>query len=367
MADDTKPGRKILVYRLGSLGDTIIVLPCFHKVKEVFPNADITLLTNRPVHAKAAPVVSVIGQHFFSRLIEYPVGTRNPFILLKILWQIRRLKIDLVVNLTAIRSLKSSKRDKKFFKFSGIRNFIGFPDHPDDFIKKKELFTGEIEWEASRLARSIKKLGSIELQNDHYWNLLLTQTEIYRAKEILGVNSKQPIIAISPGTKMQSKDWEENNWTNLLAKLKGTLKDYFLVVVGSPDENKIGDKSCAAWGVNSINLCGRVTLRESAAILKYAKLFIGHDSGPMHLSAAMGVPCVAIFSARNLPREWYPRGNTNKVIYHKTNCAGCNLEVCITEKKKCILSITVEEVYETVVEMLKSPQKASLQNGIGNF
>jgi ADP-heptose:LPS heptosyltransferase len=358
MSVDFTKYKRILVYRLGSLGDSIIVLPCFHKVKETFPHAKITLLTNRPVHAKAPPVISVIGQNFFDNVIEYPIGTRNPLILFKILWQIRKSGIDLVVNLTAMRSMKASIRDKRFFRFAGVRHFFGFPDGPEDFNKKRNLLTGEIEWEATRLARTIHQLGKIDLQDDRYWNLLLSQSEISRAKEILGIHIKKEIIAISPGTKMQSKDWEEKNWLNLLNKMKEVLNEYFLLVVGSPEEKAIGEKSCTVWGENSVNLCGAVTLRESAAMLKYAKLFIGHDSGPMHLSAAMGVPCLAIFSARNIPREWFPRGNKNKIIYHKTNCAGCNLEICIIEKKKCILSITVEEVYEKVVNMLKSHEIA---------
>jgi heptosyltransferase III len=358
MSIDFKQFKKILVYRLGSLGDTIIVLPCFHKVKETFPHAKVTLLTNRPVHAKAAPVVSVIGQNFFDSVIEYPIGTRNPFLLFKILWRIRRSGTDLVVNLTAMRSLRASTRDKWFFRFAGIKHFVGFPDGPGDFTKKRNLLSGEIEWEAARLTRSIQQLGRIDLQEDRYWNLILTQSEISKARKILGTNAEKEILAISPGTKMQSKDWEEKNWLNLLRKLKGVLNEYFLLVVGSPEEKSIGEKSCAVWGENSANLCGAVSLRETAASLKYAKLFIGHDSGPMHLAAAMGVPCVAIFSARNIPREWFPRGNTNKIIYHKTNCAGCNLDTCIVEKKKCILSITVEEVYDTVVKMLRSHEIA---------
>jgi ADP-heptose:LPS heptosyltransferase len=72
----------------------------------------------------------------------------------------------------------------------------------------------------------------------------------------------------------------------------------------------------------------------------------------MHLAAAVGTPCVAIFSARNFPRQWFPRGNFNKIIYHGTDCAGCLLELCIEEKKKCILSITVDEVQSAVMDLV---------------
>ena len=74
----------------------------------------------------------------------------------------------------------------------------------------------------------------------------------------------------------------------------------------------------------------------------------------MHLAAAMGTPCVAVFSARNKPRTWFPYGNNHHVIYHKTECYGCGLEVCKLEAKKCITSITVEEVEEAVQTSLQN-------------
>ena len=68
----------------------------------------------------------------------------------------------------------------------------------------------------------------------------------------------------------------------------------------------------------------------------------------MHLAAAVGTPCVAIFAARNIPRVWFPYGEQHRVVYHEVDCMGCGLETCIVEGKKCILSITVAEVMVAV-------------------
>jgi ADP-heptose:LPS heptosyltransferase len=68
----------------------------------------------------------------------------------------------------------------------------------------------------------------------------------------------------------------------------------------------------------------------------------------MHLAGAVGTPCVAIFSARSLPGQWFPRGARNTMIYHQTECFGCGLEVCVQHSKKCLLSITVDEVMQAV-------------------
>ena len=106
------------------------------------------------------------------------------------------------------------------------------------------------------------------------------------------------------------------------------------------------------WSGKTANLCGRVSPRVSAAVLEQAELFVGHDSGPVHLAAAVGTPCVAVYSARSLPGHWFPRGNKTTVFYNRVPCLGCGLETCVTFAKKCILSIGVNQVFDAVAARL---------------
>lgn len=351
-----KSKQRILIYRLGSLGDTIIVLPCFNKIRECFPDADITLLTNRPVLAKAAPLEAILGkEYFYDRVIDYPIGTRDLKILFNLLKQIRNLKIDTVINLTAARSKKSAVRDAWFFKLAGIKKLIGFPSADEDFKVCIDPTTGKYEWEAKRIARRLNVLGAIPLEDDQYWNMRLSPKEVNAADEILKTSMcSTPFLAIGIGTKVQSNDWEEQNWIGLVEKLKQKVPGWRLIIVGAEDEAERANRCIAAWGDNAVNLCGKTSPRVSAAILKQAEIFIGHDSGPTHLAACVGTPCVAIFGARNLPGRWYPRGNQNKIIYHETDCAGCGLEICNEQQKKCILSISIDEVQNAVIELLNN-------------
>jgi len=105
------------------------------------------------------------------------------------------------------------------------------------------------------------------------------------------------------------------------------------------------------WRGPVLNVCGRLSPRESAALIGKAIAFVGHDSGPMHLAASVGTPCVAIFSAQDKPGVWFPFGTRNRVLYHQTDCYGCLLQVCIARKKECIRSITVEQVVNALVEV----------------
>lgn len=328
-----------------------MALPCFHRVRESFPDAEITLLTNRPVATKAAPLEAVLGkQYFFDRVLDYPVGTRNPRVLLDLIRQIRALRIDTVVNLAAARSGMAVRRDRWFFRAAGVRRLIGFSART---VEEADPITGENEWEATRLARRLDALGGIALDADRYWDLRLTPNELLAADQALGDTlSNAPILAVSIGTKQPANDWENDNWQRLLGQLQPILSDWRLVLIGSAEEADRSDSLLEAWGGTGLNLCGKLSPRASAALLRRASLFVGHDSGPMHLAACVGTPCVGIFSARNLPRQWYPRGNGNRIIYHRTECAGCGLEVCIDQQKKCIRSITVNEVQKAILDTI---------------
>jgi heptosyltransferase III len=65
-----------------------------------------------------------------------------------------------------------------------------------------------------------------------------------------------------------------------------------------------------------MNLCGRLTPRESAAAMRNALFFVGHDSGPLHLAAVAGVPCVGIFGNYNKPKWWHPMGHQHRIIHN---------------------------------------------------
>jgi ADP-heptose:LPS heptosyltransferase len=165
---------------------------------------------------------------------------------------------------------------------------------------------------------------------------------------VLSPTAGQSILAVSVGTKVQSKDWGRDNWRALLQRLAALYPDHALALCGASEESEASEFAADGWRQNSpspvVNLCGLLTPRESAAVFAQAAVFVGHDSGPMHLAAAVQTPCVAIFAARNKPRVWFPYGKQHRVLYHQTDCWGCGLETCIIERKKCLTSITVDEV-----------------------
>jgi heptosyltransferase III len=354
MATSTK---RVLIYRLGSLGDTLIALPALHLVASAFPGAERRMLTNFPVNVKAPPAAAILeNSGLVHGYFRYVVGTRSPREVFALWWQLLRWRPDVLVYLGSKRGVESACRDAKFFRLCGISRLIGIPDTQD---MQENRWLGDelaLEPEGARLARNIKELGDAWLDEPGSWDLHLTQAELGRAKEALAAVAGHPMIAVSVGTKVQSKDWGRENWRALLGRLAALYPDYALALSGAPQESEASEFAAEGWrGASAkpvVNLCGRLTPRESAAAFAQARVFVGHDSGPMHLAAAVQTPCVAIFAARNKPRVWFPYGRQHRVVYHQTDCWGCGLETCTVERKKCLTSITVEEVVAEVRAIL---------------
>jgi len=354
--DPTKV-KRVLIYRLGSLGDTVVVLPALHLVARTFPNARRLMLTNVPVHAKAPAASAIIGDSgLVDGYLSYPVGTRSVKTLAQLWLQIRRFRPQVLVYLTKPRGEKAVLRDQRFFKACGIRKIVGLP--LGDRATNLQLTETLWESEAARLARCIGELGLIDLNDLSGWDLRLTPEEIKRAETALQGMGGRPIIACGPGTKVQAKDWGTESWCSLMAKLTSKFPEHGLVLVGAKEDREVSERLAAKWRGKAVNLCGELAPRETAAVLRRAELFLGPDSGPMHFAAAAGVPCVIAFAARTKPGIWFPQGKGHRVLYRNVDCAGCNLETCIEQKKKCLTSISVDDMLAGGVDAWRDSRTA---------
>ncbi len=357
--------KRVLIYRLGSLGDMLIALPALHLVARAYPRAERRLLTNSPVHAKAPAAAAVLeGTGLVDGYLRYTAGTRSVKELLSLWWTIRRFRPEVVVYLAAARGLEAAKRDLRFFRLCGVKEVVGVPltgamqanfggADPESVEAQERLDRADLEAEAARLVRNLSELGEGDLHSAASWSLHLAPEERRRAAEAIGSDALGSApIAVSVGTKVQAKDWGRENWQALLSRLAGEKPGRGLILLGAPEEHEASAFAAARWmrqgGAAVVNLCGKLTPRESAAAIEWAQLFVGHDSGPMHLAAAVGTPSVAIFAARNIPRQWFPFGSRNAVVYHRVDCWGCGLETCIEQGKKCLVSITVDDVMEKI-------------------
>jgi heptosyltransferase-3 len=311
-----KSASPIVIYRLGSLGDTIVSLPCFHQIARTFHGRKRIVLTNEPVSSAAPALQTVLGgSGLIDDVITYTISDRSFFGMLRLMLKLRAVGTDTMVYLTAGRGLKNVRRDLMFFRLCGMRKIIGAPNLQDLHDNRREGIENHIEPEAERLARTITALGHIDLNDRANWDLRITDSERVVAADALGVIKERPFLAFNIGTKMPINHWGRANWSALLAELAQPLGSMALVGIGTTTDLAPTQRLLNHWPGPTVNLCGSLSPRESAAALSHARIFVGHDSGPMHLSAAMGTPTIGLFGNNNLPRKWHPYGPGNFVIH----------------------------------------------------
>ncbi len=362
---DRQKIRRVLIYRLGSLGDTMVVLPSLHLVAQLFPNAERRMLSNQPVHGKAAPASAILeNSGLITGYMSYPVGTRNPLTLGKIALSIRAYRPDLLVYLTKPRGEAVLTRDRRFFSTAcGVPRIAGLPTGELGSNLPPSMPGGLWESEAARLARSLATLGPLDVNDLNNWDLRLTPDEESVAKQAIGPLMGRPLLACGPGTKMQAKDWGALAWTELLDQLASAYPEYGLILVGAKDDFAVSEQVSKAWGGRSLNLCGVLAPRITAAVLARASLFLGPDSGPMHFAAAAGVPCAIAFASRSQPGIWFPVGSGHQVVYHRQSCSNCDLELCVTNEKRCLTSISPKEMFAAAQRALEAGQQRHQKDG----
>jgi len=344
----------IIIYRLGSLGDTIVALPCFHRIAQSFPTATRILLTNVPVATKAAPVRAILGgSGLVDRAIAYPIGTRSPLKLWRLAREIRALKATTLIYLTPARGLVAVIRDFLYFRLCGIHRIIGLPVTADLQTNRMDHATGYVERECERLARTLSALGPIDLAARGAWDLLLTEEEKSTGRKTVEAFGNSAFIAINMGGKYVENDWGAERWIELLSRLASNYSSYGLLIVGAAEDSVRAQAVTRDWPNCVINACGRLAPRESAATLQAASIFIGHDSGPLHLAAASNVACVGLLSGLNRPKKWHPYGNIHRIIHRMEGMS----------------AISVDEVVAAVSALLSAPsventsaRAAALQN-----
>ena len=180
-----KQPKRILIFRPGGLGDTIIALPCFHLLARAFPDAERRVLTNSPGKSVQVGVEAILKG---SGLVHgyFEVDYRRVFAhsreQLSLMKRIREWKPDLLVHLTEPRRMIRLFTELAFFKLCGIRRIIGMPVSRELLENKWDPERKSYEYEAARLGRCLSEVGEVHLDDRADWSLLLSEDE--RLQEI---------------------------------------------------------------------------------------------------------------------------------------------------------------------------------------
>ncbi len=303
----TGPVERLLIWRMGSIGDAVVALPVFHLLARAFANAERRVLTNLPVNGNAAPLQAVLGNSGLADgYFAYPMGTRNPARLLGLRHEIASWRADLAICLNEPRNAFAERRDRMFLRWCGVRRILAVPAEP----------AAAQEAESQRLAGLVAGIGKAATGDPAGWRLNLTEAEQARADALVRDRmGERPFIALGIGTKIAINEWGDDRWRQVLAGLTADRQSLGLVLIGGPDDGARSRALAENWRGPVVDLCGRTPPRISAAAIGRARLFLGPDSGPMHLAASVGTPSVVVFSTHNPPGRWFPFGAAHRIFY----------------------------------------------------
>lgn len=356
---------RILVYRIGALGDTLVSVPALWAIREHFANAHITMLCDYHIRARYVLAADLLrGSGIVDDFMMYPVDPTprgrklRPLRMAKLLMRLRLRRFDAVVYLAPAQRLPEQVvRDERFFRLAGIKTILA----EDGFYELPPKIPGQplppTPLEADMLLQRLSASGIKTPDQDAGRNDLALHGEDDKAVEKW--LSKEPEagrggkwIAIGPGSKMPAKVWPATRYLEVVKRLIDDF-DVWPVVFGGPEDRDVGKSLIEGWGRGSI-AAGKLGLRASASALSRCALYLGNDTGTMHLAASAQIPCVALFSARSHPHQWDPYGTGHRVFRTRIDCEGCMLVDCIERKKECLMRIEATPVYDACAEILGS-------------
>lgn len=336
------------------IGDAVLSAPALHLLGQKFPDSYIVVLAREwvaPVF-EANPDVKEIyvmkeGESRWGlagrlKVAKFDLGVLfpNSFSSAFLFWLARIPQR--VGYATDGRSFLLTQRIKRPFHFQS--------EHQVDYYWKLVEAINDERYERRR-----SFAGSLDKEGDKRLVWRVTEDEERRAKELLReaqVPLDAKLIGLSPGATFgPAKRW----FPDRFAKLGDELQKRYqakIIIFGSSGEKEIADSIKAMMDSTPLNLAGRTTLRELAALVSRCCLFISNDTGTMHLAAAVKTPLVAIFGSTD-PVRTGPLGNKSIVLRKEVPCSPCLKKECERKDYLCLERITVEEVRKAVENLME--------------
>jgi ADP-heptose:LPS heptosyltransferase len=351
-----------IVYRIGSLGDTLVALPSIYALKKAFPEDEFILLCKQqPGKRKVLAGEIFEGMGLFEKTHSYLMDDRlgrlqKAWIGAGLWVKLRRMGAARLSYLApSMRSAAQVGRDLKFFHSAGIAQVLGAKGFFEFPAKRQGLPLEPFPHEADLLLARLS-LDGIETPPPGQGNMDLRlgeseQREVARWLSGKKTDGGRAWLGVAPFSNQPVNVWPAGRYVEVVKKLIEKF-DIWPVLFGSAEESPRARALLEAWG-RGYNAAGALGVRTSALAFSRCLLYLGADSGPIHLAAAVKTPCVGIYSAHGVPGRWSPYGSGHLVLRRHPDCEGCALVECVEKKMECILAIEIREVLEACESILE--------------
>jgi lipopolysaccharide heptosyltransferase I len=321
---------------MGAIGDVVRGLHLVDAIKSNVPSAHITWV----VEPTCSEIVRMHPRVDEVVVFQRKAGVRG---LSSLMREIRKRQYDVTLDLQ--RHLKSGL----FSWLSRAPRRVGF--HPNDAKEFNWVFNNEFIAEhgerISKIEHYLLFLEKLGIPKPQALRSGLEEVKLSGDSELLTALSS-PYVALVLGSSWDSKDWPEEGYRELIARLlepRGGGEQ--VVLLGDKSKLEMGERLVASLpvGARVVNLVGKTTLRELVGVISRAKAVVGPDSGPAHIAAAVGTPHVTLFGPTPAVRN-SPRGSEHLSITSAVGCSPCKRRVCPGLGKVCMRLISPQMVLE---------------------
>jgi heptosyltransferase II len=343
-----EPFHKILVIQTAFIGDAILTLPLLQTLKFHYPQSSVDVV----VVPRAAEIFS--HHPAISQIIQYDKRGRDKGLngLLRLRNKLRAQHYDLII--VPHRSLRSALLTWMLKPAISI----GFDRSAGRWLLKNIVRYNPSDHEIERNLSLLNPL-KLPLRAAELPCLYPSVQDAQRIDSILkekGLNRYANIAAIAPGTIWNTKRWPAERFASLCKQVAS--EDTALVLLGGSEDEVLCKEVIELAQANHVfSAAGKLSLLQSAEMIRRCRVLISNDSAPMHIAVAVGTPVVAIFGATIPEFGFAPRGPRDIVIQiNGLQCRPCSSHggsMCPIKTFVCMLSITPEVVANNVRVFLK--------------
>jgi len=322
--------KKILCIKPRGIGDVVLSTIVIDNLKAHFPSATIDFLTE--LFAKPALEFNPnINKILTMEKKEFP---------LKVAFKIKKEKYNLILDLW------SNPRTAQITFLSGVKYRAGFAYRGRKYAYNIPATSGRGKGHAAEHNLELLKAIGVPVVSKHIQYFTSEEDDNF-AKHFIENNfsKSKKVVGIIPSGGWESKRCDAVKWVEICKAISERYKAKFLIIWGPGDEK---DSEFIKNNLPELAVIAPETnLRQMSGLIKNCNLVLANDSGPMHISAALGIPTLGIFGPTN-PKNHGPYSpNSDYVNKEDLFCLMCNKLVC-PYKHECMLQLPVENVMEKV-------------------
>jgi ADP-heptose:LPS heptosyltransferase len=341
----------VLIVELTRLGDVIVMIPALRLLRDFFPHADVYVFVEKAY----APLLEALNL----RITVYGIDrSATVWGLLRGIGLARSLRSTVAI------SMSPTKRNALLCVFAGAKNSVGYLAFADPYSqytypvpvtslgrRAPSGMTFGREHISERALRICQAVGMPTLKMPEGESVEHSFFLARRRSLADGVIPSNKYVVLHPFSGWTYRNWDLERFHRLAEFVVNELSHDVVFVCAEAEAVLLKDSQKRFSNNPAVHFFSSASVLDTAVVLEYSSLFIGNDSGPLHLAALVGVPSVGLFGPAP-PELTAPQSHENVYLYKHVECSPCDQRLCVRPHDSCMRLITSDEVESEVSRLI---------------